>query len=666
MLDNYQIPAIALIAALMLAFAYLHLRFRSVRTLLWLLALGCAEIQSIQVWLVSHYVELAALAAPLNLAGESARMLSTALFLGSLSPRTFRFRGFEVLYVIPYTIPVLIYSGLYYGVSQHPAGYLFFVYCALALWAATAGFFWGLQKGPIPVWLNLVIVSCASLACIPQFLHGNVYWPLLLAESSNMLVTALLVIYVFKRFSPGVVLSTAGFLAWAIPPLFLAQPATSPGVVAIILIRVFVLGKVLVAMGLILLVLEDEVDKNQTAQRRERRVRLELEAYARQALTARSLEEFDRDSSQLCAMIAQHSRFTRVAMLVRGASGSYSLVGYSGMDGAMAGALDHVAQRLPESCFLPGESLLAPDSASVDLDLNPWLSPGDDLERLRLTRVGAVAMFGPDNTVEGVLLLAGLRIPQENLRSDDLLPLEILAGRLQAARAQAMMLGKLIESERFAGVGQLATNVAQQLNNPLTVILGYAALLEESLPPGQDHRGAEAVVAEARRMKGILERLSGFSRFTTDRFISFSVADLITDIEQLHRTDFLRHSIEFRLSSEPDLPEIFGNSHQIRQALMHAMRFAIESALRLGPTEHKAVRVEASSHDGRVQILIGHSGHGFPNPERAFDSLSSGFSESTGIGLGLCAAIVREHRGTITAVNYEPTGAAVILDLPIS
>ena len=64
----------------------------------------------------------------------------------------------------------------------------------------------------------------------------------------------------------------------------------------------------------------------------------------------------------------------------------------------------------------------------------------------------------------------------EVFHADDLLPLEILAGRLQAARAQALMLGKLIDSERFAGVGQLANNVAQQLNNPLTVILGYSAL----------------------------------------------------------------------------------------------------------------------------------------------------------------------------------------------
>jgi len=139
----------------------------------------------------------------------------------------------------------------------------------------------------------------------------------------------------------------------------------------------------------------------------------------------------------------------------------------------------------------------------------------------------------------------------------------------------------------------------------------------------------------------------------------------------LHRTDFLRHSIEFRFAVESNLPNIFGNPHQIRQALLHAVQFAIDSAMRVGPNHERSVRIEATvpaSEEARVQILIGHSGQGFPHPERAFDSLSSGFSgtEATGIGLSLCAAIVREHRGQIHAVNYEPTGAAVILDLPIS
>ena len=684
MSNDYQISAIALIAALLLAFAYLHLRFRSVRTALWILALVCAEIQSILVFVVSRATFGKAFSIPklaatfpvlswINVAAECSLMLSSVLFLASLTSPSFRVGRVRILYAVPYLIPLFLYSFLYYGVSQHPTGKLMWIYWALTFLAAVIALIWSRQKGPVPSSLGSGIILFGALACIPFFLQGDVYWPMRIVESGNMLMTGILVIYTYRRLSPGVLLATIGFAAWAIPPFFLLHPASiHSGIPELFLDRVVVLGKVFVALSLILVVLEDELRKNRQAQKRERRVRLELEAYARQAMTARSLEEFDRDSNQLCQMIVEQSHFSGAAIIVRGIAGYYTLVGYAGIDGATAGALDAVAQRLPANCFSSSADSpappLVPDSVSLNLDLTPWLTPGDDLERLRLTRVGAVPMLGPDTSTEGALLLISPRVPLETLRADDLLPLEIFAGRLQAARAQALMLGKLIESERFAGVGQLATNVAEQLNNPLTVILGYAALLEESVAVGAERRGAEAIVVEARRMKSILERLSRFSRLTTQQFSAFSIADLLTDIEQFHRTEFLRHSIEFHLIIEPDLPQIFGNTHQVRQALLHSTQFAIDGVVRLAPGQEKAITIHAISEPGFVRITIAHTGNGFPYPERAFDSLSAGFSgtEATGIGLSLCAAIVREHRGHISATNHQPQGAAVILELPIN
>jgi len=55
-----------------------------------------------------------------------------------------------------------------------------------------------------------------------------------------------------------------------------------------------------------------------------------------------------------------------------------------------------------------------------------------------------------------------MRNPKTQLRAEELLPLEMLAGRLQAVRSQTRMLEKLIDSEKFAGLGQLAANVTQQ------------------------------------------------------------------------------------------------------------------------------------------------------------------------------------------------------------
>jgi len=685
MLDDYQIPAIALIAALTPAFLYLHLRFRSVRTRLWLLGMACVDLHALLFWRVTNSPNSALPwayggglppSSPwMSVASETALMFSSALFLASLSPLSFRIGRLRILYVVPYTIPLVLYSFLFYGVARHPEGHLLALYVGLSAWAALVGFVWSLQKGMIPTWLATLIVGLAALFTVPFFLRGDVYWPLIVVQSGNMIMTTLLVIFTFRRFSPGVFLAALGFLGWALPPFFGLGSQPSLGQLGISLVRAMILGKVAIAIGLILLVLEDEIAKNQAARERERRARLELEAYSRPLLTARSLEEFDRDSGKICATIASHSRFGKAVLVVRTPSGEFTVAGAAGMDGATVGALDALVHRigpqLEEQLSPPDPAdrlpSLTPDSNVLDLDLTPWLTPGDDLERLRLTRLGVLPLLSPEKSVEGALFLTGLRNPQDPLRADDLLPVESLAGRLQSARSLALLLGKLIDSERFAGVGQLATRLAQQLNNPLTVILGYAALLEEAASSPSGQQEAEAILAEARRMKNMLERIALISRPTAEVSATYSIPELMADMEQMHRIDFLRFAIDFRLSVTPEVPRnVVGNAHNIRQVLMHLMQFSIESVQHLGANEPREVRLEASVNKGNVRILAGHSGRPFAHPARVFDSLTGGIlgADVAGIGLSLSAAIVREHRGRISAIN-RPNGAAVLVELPV-
>jgi signal transduction histidine kinase len=261
------------------------------------------------------------------------------------------------------------------------------------------------------------------------------------------------------------------------------------------------------------------------------------------------------------------------------------------------------------------------------------------------------------------------------LRSDDLLPIEMLTTRLQATRSQTMMLEKLIDSEKFAGLGQLAGNVTQQLNNPLTVILGYASLLDEtsSLDP-QERTGIESILVEARRMRDTIESLTRVSRPQNSQFTTVSVAEMLVDLEQLHRSEFLRRSIEFHLSVAPGLPMVLCHAQQLRQAVLHCLQYAIEAAetqpadgTQPGGTqdELKTVRLEATAEGNQVQILIAHSGSGFLHPDRAFDPFvpTQARGETAGLGLSLCATILRDHNGRATAVNLEPNGAAILLEL---
>ena len=309
------------------------------------------------------------------------------------------------------------------------------------------------------------------------------------------------------------------------------------------------------------------------------------------------------------------------------------------------------------------------------LDLGPWLKPGEDLKRSRKLLELAVPMNGCATT-EGALLLGGMRPAgarggnsgQDRLRADDLLPVELLTARLQATRSQTLMFEKLADAEKFAGLGQLAAGVTQQLNNPLTVVLGYSSLLFETASLGtKDRKAVESILTEARRMRSTLESLSRLARPDNNQPSVVSVAELLADIEQLYRPEFLQRSIEFRTSVRSGLPQVLCNPQQLRQAVLQCLQFAMGAVQQDGirSRESKTIRLEASSEGNLVQIQVSHSGPAFANPERVFDPFwpPAGTGETPGAGLSLCGSILRNQNGRVSAVNLEPRGAAIILEL---
>ena len=666
---SYQLPAFVLTALLLPAFAQLYLRSRDSRTLLWLLGFLFSCLRMVQVYQMGLWDFSSAHEHPwIAAAGQTSALIGATLFLASLSPLSFRFKGRRILFAVPFIIPLAIYAilidGVYHG--EMPINLAFFIFPALGAVALFVGCFWAFSRGSMPTSLGLTL--CVAMGAISFWICISIRgsWPLVFVESALHLTTALLIFYVFRRLTPGTVLSALGFFAWAfnvaiLAPHFIIHPAILLG-----LQNFSVLGKVVAAVGMIVLALEDQLGNEQAAQERERRARTELEAYTKIVLSRRRVEDFDRQANQLCQTITGNSRFAQAALIFQQPSGLYRLAGAAGFDDAALSALESLTARIAAAGFLaPGSSPPAAEhSQSFALSLEPWLLPGDDLERLHLTEVVGVPLHGRSGA-DGALLLTGLRDPDQLLRADDLLPVEVLAARIQASRSQTLMLEKLIDAEKFAGLGQLANNVTRQLNNPLTVILGYASLLEVTpAMSAQERKGIEAILTEARNMRSTLESLSRMSRSQSDQFTAVSVTELLNDMEQLHRSEFLHRSIDFRLQVAPALPRALGNAQQVRQAVLYCLQFAIE-AVENSDSPEKSVRVEATAESDTVKILIAHSGPGFLHPARAFDPFipAQAAGETAGLGLSLCATILRENNGRISAMNFEPRGAGIILEL---
>jgi signal transduction histidine kinase len=678
--DYYHAPALILTALLLPAYGFLYLRSRDTRTLLWFLGFFFALVSMVLLYAMGAQGFSNDLYPWMAATAQTAMQFSCALFLGSLSSLKFRLGRFQILFVIPYTLPLVAASIIFYGVFHGASltGPRFFIFPLLLGVSFSVGMIWGTAKGTVPSWLGVAfsgVLGCAAIWVCNSQGPGPA---LDFAQCVNLLMTVVLLIFVFRRFSPGIFLSVLGFSLWSLSFLKTIPWSGHHAAFDLNLVRVIAMSKAVAALGMIVLALEDELNSNKSARERERRARLQLEAYTNLMLTRRRVEDFDRQAPDICEIVVKHSSFTQAALLLQ-SEGRYRLAGCAGIEVAIAKPLAELVKRIPVDGFLAPDTAPAATEHSMTrrLDLTPWLLPGADLERFQFTSVLAVPMWSR-TSADGALLLKGMRRPLrrgagsaiDSPTTDDLLPVELLVTRLQATRSQTTLFEKLIDAEKYASLGQLAGNVTQQLNNPLTVILGYATLLEESPSlDGQDRKAVSAMIGEARRIRDTLESLSRVSREHADLPSAVSVSELLNDMEQLYRPEFLQRSIDFQVNVAAGLPRVKCGAQQLHQAVLHCLQYAMSAVehenLAAVPLESKTIRVEAASEGNLVQISVSHSGPGFPQQERAFDPFApvSAGCEADGLGLSLCATILRDQNGRASAVNLEPRGAAIILEL---
>jgi len=674
--DNYEIPALVLTACLLPGFGYLHLRYRGRYTRLWFLGFLLTVFRMLQHYDLGWWdVSDADLHPWFGAAGQVCIQIASVLFVSSLINKHFKLGRFNIPCSIPYTIPIVAYAIVYVGVfHEHtPTGNSFFILPALWILTLVAAFVWAALRDDstmIPRSVTLALVAVLSAFSVWVFFTQGPLWLLAYAECSAHFMTAVLLIFTYRRLSPGVSLAVIGFITWSTIILWAFPSINQHAFLYSNLTRFIVMAKVVAALGLLLLTLEEELTVNKAAEERERQARRELEAYTNLILSRRRVEDFDNQAPEICQTIVANSRFSQAALFLLHSSGIYRLAGAAGFNDATGKALNAMAARIPVNHFLdPGSVPSAVDnSVALRANFDAWLTPGDDLKHLGFTSALAIPMRGRAFT-EGVLLLAGMRqrSTQNDLRADDLLPVEMLTARLQAVRSQTTMLEKLIDSEKYAGLGQLAGTVTQQLNNPLTVILGYATLIEESAHLDEcDRKGIQAILSEARQMRSTIESLTRVARAQSGQPAAISVTELLADMEQLYRSEFLQRSIDFKVSVDPSLPRVLCDSQQLRQALLHCLHFAMEAAESADPTSQKTVRLEAVAKNNRVQILVAHSGRGFQDADKAFDPFVPPHAtggETSGLGLSLCATILRDNNGRASAVNYEPSGAGILLHL---
>jgi PAS domain S-box-containing protein len=234
---------------------------------------------------------------------------------------------------------------------------------------------------------------------------------------------------------------------------------------------------------------------------------------------------------------------------------------------------------------------------------------------------------------------------------------------------------QLMQSDRFAVLGQVAASVAHEINNPLNGILTYVKLIAKKLETECDStrqfdKYLSIIERETINMARIVKNLLDFSRHAEAEIVPLDVKDVIEQSLLLLRDALKIGNIEVKRDSESYIPQIMGDFGQLQQVFANIMLNSIHAMPRGGTLTVETMAEGTRGQECFVRVAVSDTGSGIPeeNLPRIFDPLftTKGGKDGVGLGLGLSIVqrIVKEHRGKINVKSTVGKGTTFRLRFP--
>jgi PAS domain S-box-containing protein len=226
---------------------------------------------------------------------------------------------------------------------------------------------------------------------------------------------------------------------------------------------------------------------------------------------------------------------------------------------------------------------------------------------------------------------------------------------------------RLYMTDRLASVGEMASGIAHELNNPLTGILGLSAILAEEDIPAAIKEDITVIHDEAQRAAGIVKNMLSFARKHAPKKEFSQINKIIEDVIKLRSYEHRVTNISIEKELDQELPEILVDYFQIQQVFINIILNA-EQAM----AEHqgkRTIKITSETVDKMVRISFTDSGPGIApqNLSRIFNPFftTKEVGKGTGLGLSISYGIITAHNGTIHARNEAGEGATFVVELPI-
>jgi signal transduction histidine kinase len=222
---------------------------------------------------------------------------------------------------------------------------------------------------------------------------------------------------------------------------------------------------------------------------------------------------------------------------------------------------------------------------------------------------------------------------------------------------------ELLRAEKLAAIGELASGVAHEINNPAAIIRGNVEILLNELPP--DHPAREEageVLRQTERISLITRNMLSFAREQAVLSQKVDINPLLEEIlaQAGHQVPAEQVTVVRRLAS--DLPSIEGDRERLRQVFTNIVINALQAMEGEG-----TLTVESRLYAETVEIAVADTGPGIPEGagEKIFNPFFTTRPHGTGLGLSVTYGIVKAHRGSIAIEKSTPEGAVFRVKLPL-
>jgi len=222
---------------------------------------------------------------------------------------------------------------------------------------------------------------------------------------------------------------------------------------------------------------------------------------------------------------------------------------------------------------------------------------------------------------------------------------------------------RMSQTEKLAGIGQLAAGIAHQLNTPLGSILLSAQMLAERDLAEDDAEDVERIIRQTDQCRQIIKGLLNFARPQSQE------RGLVPLGEIVHETVYLMEkslkvagvSVDLRIEGRP---EVVGNRNELDQVFFNLLVNAVDAM----PNGGRIEITMGPGGPGEVLVVFADTGPGIPPEQRDQVFLpfftTKDYGKGTGLGLSIVARIMHEHGGRIELDSGAPVGARFLLTFP--